>query len=177
MILIMGVAGSGKSMQGKILAEKLGYQWLSTGKLLREYVTGSKKEEMLKGKLLDDQELIDIISKALSESDQKHMILDGFPRTLVQAEWLLNSHKDGSLNLDKVVLIEVPKDTVLKRLLQRGRLDDNEETINQRFKEYEKMTLPIAELYKDNGIKVSEVNGDQSVEEVSRDISSLFYKG
>jgi adenylate kinase len=172
----MGVAGSGKSMQGEILAKKLGYQWLSSGHLLREYVTGKKKEDMLKGKLLDDQELIGIISKALSEADQKHMILDGFPRTLVQANWLLKRHEEGKISLDKVVLLEVSKETVLKRLLQRGRQDDNEETINKRFEEYEKLTLPIIDLYTSHGIDVCRIDGGQSIEEVSRSIAVLFDK-
>lgn len=176
MILIMGVAGAGKSMQGKMLAEKLDYQWLSTGELLRKYISGGKKEEMLKGKLLDDRELIDIISKALSQSDQKHMILDGFPRTLVQAKWLLKCHEEGKLSLDKVILLDVPEDTVLERLLQRGRQDDNKETILNRFEEYEKMTLPIIELYGRHGIEVSKIDGDKSVEEVSQAITSLFDK-
>jgi len=174
MILIMGVAGSGKSMQGKMLAEKLGYQWLSTGELLRKYVSGHKKEDMLKGKLVDDKELIEIINKALSQSDQEHMILDGFPRTLVQAEWLLKCHENEQINIDKVILLEVPRDTVLKRLLDRGRQDDNKDTINNRFKEYEKMTLPIIDLYGSHGIKVSTIDGDQTVEKVNQDITSLF---
>lgn len=176
MILIMGVAGAGKSMQGKMLAGKLDYQWLSTGELLREYVTGDKKQEMLNGKLLDDKELIEIISKALKRSDQKHMILDGFPRTLAQAEWLLKRHEEGQLSLDKVILLEVPQDTVLKRLLERGRQDDNEQTIHNRFQEYEKMTLPIIKLYQQHGIDISKIDGDKTVDDVGEEIASLFDK-
>ncbi len=170
----MGVAGAGKSMQGKILAEKLGYRWLSTGELLRGCMSGEQKEEMEKGKLLSDDELIKIMDKALLSVDQKHMVLDGFPRTLPQADWLLDKHEAGTLNIDMVILLEVPKESVLKRLLARGRRDDTEQAISQRFQEHEKMTLPIISRYKTHGIRVEEVNGEKPIEEVSQNIASLF---
>jgi adenylate kinase len=173
----MGVAGAGKSMQGKILAQKLGYQWVSTGELLRKNVAGDNKGKMLEGKLLDDRELIDIIGKALDKTDQQHMILDGFPRTLAQAEWLLNRHEASKVNLEKVILLEVPQKTVLGRLLTRGRQDDNKNTINKRFEEYQKMTLPIIDLYGRHNIDISKIDGDQPIDSVGQSIAGLFEKG
>lgn len=174
MVLIMGVAGAGKSLQGKILAEKLGYKWLSTGELLRKSISGSRKQDMLNGKLLDDNELIAIIDKTLPEVDSRYIILDGFPRTMPQAEWLLARHESGSIKLDKVILLEVPKASVKKRLLKRGRQDDNEPSINKRFEEHDKMALPIIDLYKNHGVNVAVIDGDKPIEEVSAAIADLF---
>jgi adenylate kinase len=177
MILIMGVAGAGKSKQGKILAEKLGYQWLSTGELLRRSVSGDAKQEMLKGKLLGDGELIRIMDKTLVSADQEHVILDGFPRTLPQAQWLLERHGKGIVNIDMVILLDVPKQAVKDRLLQRGRQDDNEQSINKRFEEHEKMTLPIINLYQQHGIRIEEIDAAKPIEEVTKSITDLFNAG
>jgi adenylate kinase len=168
----MGVAGAGKSVQGRILAEKNGYRWLSSGELLRQYIDGEKRQDMLRGKLLDDDELIDIFSKTILNKGADKLILDGFPRTLVQAQWLLEQHKQGKVNIELVILLEVPKAIVKERLLDRGRLDDNDQAINKRFEEHEKMTIPIINLYKTHGIRIHEVDGNKPVEVVSQSIES-----
>lgn len=171
MILIMGVAGAGKSVQGKLLADKLGYKWLSSGEILRQFITGEKRQQMLAGKLLSDQEMIEIVGNMLEHVHEDHdTILDGFPRTLSQAEWLLEQHKQKKLDLESVILLKVSTEVVRKRLLARGRPDDNEEALLSRFNEYEQMTLPIIDLYRKNGIKIHEIDGHRAIESISSEI-------
>lgn len=167
----MGVAGAGKSVQGTLLAEALDYEWLSTGEYLRANISGDLKAEMLAGKLLNDQEIIDIL-KGFFESilDDSRVILDGFPRTLVQAQWLVEQVKMGKLHLSDVIYLNASVDVVKERLLGRGRADDTEEALEKRFEEYEKLTLPIIDWFKEQGILVHEVNAERSVQEIQQDI-------
>lgn len=170
MIIFMGVAGSGKSVQGGLLADKLGYKWLSTGELLRSKISGHRRQEMLEGKLLDDEEIIGMMSEALDKNDPKKCIIDGFPRTSEQANWLIDQHRLGEKVVDSVVHIKASKELVRDRLLKRGRPDDNAKAIDQRFEEYEKSTLPIVNRFKEEGISVYEVNGEQDIDEVHAEI-------
>lgn len=177
MIIFMGVAGAGKSVQGTLLARDIGYQWLSTGEHLRASISGERKEEMLKGKLLDDQEIIDILIEFFEGiKDSDHCILDGFPRTLRQAEWLHEQHQKGSINVTDVIYLDASKEVVRERLLERGRPDDTEEVINRRFDEYEKATQPIIDWFKEKGLNVHEVNGERTVEEIHADIMQRLGK-
>lgn len=169
MIILIGVAGAGKSVQGKLLAKDLGATWVSTGELLRQNISGDRREDMLRGKLLDDKEIISVISEFLHRGDAKNCILDGFPRTITQAQWLLND-KSITDKLKAVIHLKADKKIVKERLLTRGRLDDNEHAIDLRFKEYEAETLPIIDLFKDNGIQIYEINGERHISEVHREI-------
>jgi len=90
MIVLMGVAGSGKSMQGRLQADEHGYAWISTGEILRVLITGKRRQEMLEGKLLNDEEMIKVLNTVFNVIDTKQQfILDGFPRTVVQADCYL----------------------------------------------------------------------------------------
>ena len=168
MIVFMGVAGSGKSVQGKLLAQDLGYTWLSTGELLRQSVDKKRQKEMLEGKLLNDQEIIDMMGQFFQkQKDNKACILDGFPRTLPQATWLLEEHDKGVIRLDAVIYLQASKEVVKERLLSRGRLDDTKEAIDKRFKEYEQATLPIVDWLKKKNIPVIEIDGEAEIEEIN----------
>lgn len=172
----MGVAGSGKSLQGRLIAKELGYKWLSSGEFLRSHMTGEKRRAMLEGKLLGDQDLIDIFEQEIDNLDKSKSILDGFPRTLVQAEWLLKKHVENKINIDAVIYLQASKQAVKERLIKRGRQDDNGQAIEQRFNEYEKLTLPIVELYKGANIPLYEVNAERSVEAIHHEIAQLLTK-
>lgn len=167
----MGVAGSGKSVQGKLLADKIGYPWLSTGEFLRMLISGDKRKDMLAGKLLDDQDIIKLVRKvfAVVDTDQR-LVLDGFPRTVAQADWLLSQVKHGQLHVTAVVHIIASKPAVKRRLLDRGRQDDNPDAIDERFKEYEESIKPILEQFKKSGITIHEIDGEKTVNEVHEQI-------
>src|SRR4051812_40564897 len=118
MILLMGIAGSGKGTQGKMLADKLGYHLISMGDVLRMYITGKKRQRMLAGELLDDKQIIKIIDRVFSTlRDDDEVVLDGFPRTIPQAEWLLEQAKTGRFRLDKAFHLVASREAVKKRLL------------------------------------------------------------
>lgn len=171
MILFMGVAGSGKSVQGRQLADEKGYAWLSTGEFLRMLVSGQRRIEMLKGKLLEDSEMIQLVDKVLRIIDVRdEFILDGFPRTKKQADWLLAQAEAGLLNLTHIIHLNADEKAVKSRLLKRGRLDDTEEVIKRRFEEYHSVTLPILEQFEEHGFNVHEINAQQSMEAVHKEI-------
>ena len=175
MILFMGVAGAGKSVQGRMLADEYGLPWLSTGEFLRMMISGEKRKSMVAGKLLSDQEIIALVRKIFSVVDVEHeFVLDGFPRTSAQADWLLNQVKHEQLNLTAIVHLKADRQVVLERLLKRGRPDDTQAAIDKRFNEYENTTLPIVDLFKQAGSTVIEVDGEQSVQAVHDAIESAL---
>jgi adenylate kinase len=165
MIIILGVAGSGKSTQGNFLAERAGYMWLSIGALLREKITDERREAMLEGKMLDDNEVISFLDEKLkSLPEEPEVVLDGFPRSAMQAEWLISQVGAGKLKISSVIHLVLSKDEAKQRLLNRGRQDDHEEAIDERFKEYEETIIPIIAILKNSGVKVIEVSADGSEE-------------
>jgi len=94
-IILLGVAGSGKSEQGRLLADEYGYAWISTGEILRVLITGKRRHEMLAGRLLSDEEMIQIMDRFLCNRHNQEFILDGFPRTIPQTDWLLKQVEKG----------------------------------------------------------------------------------
>jgi adenylate kinase len=162
MIVLLGVAGAGKSMQGRLFADEHGYAWISTGELFRVLVTGERRKQMLSGKLLSDGEVIALVDRTLNLIDlNEEFLLDGFPRTTGQADWLINEVKSGRVKLTAVFNLTASRDVVKKRLLARGRQDDTEEAIENRFVEYETVTLPIVEYIRDAGASVFDIDADQ----------------
>ncbi len=175
MILFMGVAGAGKSSQGRMLAGAKAYPWLSTGEFLRMLVSGERRKDMLAGKLLDDKEMIDLVDKVLRLIDKRdEFILDGFPRTKRQADWLLAQADAGLLQITCVVHLGASESVVTKRLLARGRQDDTKAVIKRRFSEYQQITLPILEKFKSNGIKVIDISSEDSPEAIHQEILKSF---
>lgn len=178
MIIFMGVAGSGKSVQGRMLADELGLPWLSTGEFLRMLVSGERRKDMLAGRLLSDREIIKLVQKIFAMIDvHEEFILDGFPRTVSQADWLLNQHKHGQLDVTAVIHLVVDQQTVLDRLLKRGRQDDHKEAILERFREYEEVTRPILDHFRQARVPIFDVDGDGDIEaihdQIKKDISSV----
>lgn len=161
MILFTGVAGSGKSLQGRKLADDKGYPWLSTGEFLRMVVAGEKRKQMLEGKLLSDEDVIAVVERVFSLIDEtEEFVLDGFPRTYVQAEWLLTYAREYNINFSLIVHMVAKESTVIERLLKRGRQDDYESAIKERFEEYQKSIKPILDYYTDEGIVVADINAE-----------------
>ena len=173
MIILMGVAGAGKSMQGRILADEKGYSWISTGEILRVLVTGKRRQEMLEGKLLSDDEMINMMDKVLDLIDtHEEFIFDGFPRTVPQADWLTQQVAKGRFDITAVFHLTASEDVVFERLQKRGRHDDNEAAIRTRFAEYKAVTVPIVENFRSKGIHVYDIDSSKSPREVHDDIAS-----
>lgn len=171
MILLMGIAGSGKGTQGKLLAEKDGYEVISTGELIRIHGNNEQHARMLKGEILGDEEVTAFLDKALTQADdQNKVILDGYPRRISQADWLLEQQAKGRFRISCVVHLTATREAVKARLEQRGRMDDHHAGIEQRFNEYEQDTVPILAHLAEAGVKVHDINGEQSMEEVHQAI-------
>ena len=175
MIIITGIAGSGKSMQGSILAKKLNYQWISIGQLLRNSVQDQDKKAQLMGKLLSDDIVNNTFKKAIANLDNK-CVIDGFPRTQGQANWLVEQNLKQKIKVTCVINLVMSENAVMKRLLQRKREDDTENVIRERFKEYKRDILPILEILRKNNINVYEINGDQTIQQVQNDILNVLPK-
>jgi adenylate kinase len=170
-IIFMGVAGAGKSVQGRRLADDMGYPWLSTGEFLRMLISGQRRIDMQAGQLIQDDEIIALVRKIFGVVDtENEFVLDGFPRTAAQADWLLSQVKHKQLSMTGVIHLTASKEGVRKRLLKRGRVDDTEEAINQRFREYEEQILIIIEDFRKAGVPVHDINAERSIEKVNADI-------
>lgn len=175
MIVLMGVAGSGKSMQGRLLADEHGYAWISTGEILRVLITGKRRQEMLEGKLLSDWEVIEILDKILDLINVKEeFVLDGFPRTIAQADWLLEQVKRERFQLSGVVHLSASEEVVRERLLQRGRQDDKEEAIAERFSEYRSVTLPILKHFEEEQVPIFSIDAGQTPDQVHDQITEYL---
>jgi adenylate kinase len=174
-ILLMGIAGSGKGTQGKMLADTRGFHLISMGEVLRMYVTGEQREKMLAGGLLDDQEIIRLVDKVLSSlPDDEEVLMDGFPRSIPQAEWLLEQVKAGRFDLRAAFHLVASREAVKARLVKRARIDDVEGAIEKRFEEYERSTAPLIEWLSGHGVKVTDINAERPPEAVNTDILSYL---
>lgn len=177
MIIFMGVAGSGKSYQGRLLADQFGLPWLSTGEFLRMLISGERRKDMLEGKLLGDQEIISLVQKIFAMIDTKQeFILDGFPRTAEQADWLLAQQRHGQLEVTAVIHLTASEEVVRERLLGRGRQDDHDQAISERFIEYREEILPILKQFEEAQVPVCTINGESSEEEVHQAIATELEK-
>ncbi|MGB4967257.1 MAG: nucleoside monophosphate kinase [Candidatus Saccharimonadales bacterium] len=171
MILLMGPAGAGKSMQGHKLADEYGYAYISTGEVFRLLITGRRRAEMLEGKLLSDAETIHVLDKVLDIIDVKEQfILDGFPRTSAQVTWMLGEIAAGRFEKPIVVHLDISEEEIRQRLSKRGRPDDTDEAIDRRFKLYQEQTQPILEQMQQAGITVLHVDGVGSPVEIHENV-------
>ncbi|NPB04406.1 MAG: adenylate kinase [Thermotogae bacterium] len=180
-VVFLGPPGAGKGTQALKIAEKFGVPHISTGDILRAAVKeGTElgklaKSYMDKGELVPDEVIIGIIKERLSQPDVKErgFILDGFPRTLKQAEALDQMLKELSMPLDRVIYLNVDDEEIVKRLLARGRADDTEEIIRNRLKVYRDQTAPLINYYREKGLLV-EIYGVGEIEEITKKIEQAL---
>ena len=167
MIIFFGPAGAGKSVQGQILAARHNWRWLSTGQLLRDSHDMKLLEKMQTGALVDPGLVNDIMGHAIQRAkDIDHVILDGFPRELSQAKWLIDSQPLHQRSIGVVVVLEVPKSEIVRRLQLRGRIDDTPEAIEERLSIYRKEMYPILSYLTDQGVHVAHIDGTGTVGQV-----------
>jgi adenylate kinase len=183
-IVLFGPPGAGKGTQSKKLIEKYGLLHLSTGDLLRSEITQGTplgleaKLFMDEGKLVPDEVVIGMIENKLqSNGDVPGYIFDGFPRTVAQAEALDTMLTAMGLSISAMISLDVEEKELVIRLIQRGaemgRTDDTIEIIEQRIKEYELKTRPVAHYYTSQG-KFFEVRGIGDVNEIFSAIKDII---
>lgn len=171
-IIIMGIQGSGKSTQGNLLSKNLGVPYLSTGHIFRSIAQEKTKwgryvkETLNAGILVPDEKVLPIVEEYLDKEEYRQgWILDGFPRTLNQAR------KFGE-KIDRVIYLKVSDNEAVRRLAYRNdqiREDDTTAAIKKRIDLYHRVTEPVIEFYKNQGILL-EVDGEKSIEEIHQEI-------
>jgi len=202
-LIFLGPPGAGKGTQAQRLVEEKGFIQISTGDILRGAVRngtelGKKaKEYMDAGKLVPDELIISIMMEKLKELEGKDIILDGFPRTIPQAEALDKMLTELNRKVDAVILFEIPDKEVIERLSGRRidprtgkvyhikynpppegveviqRDDDKEEVIKKRLEVYHQQTAPLIEYYK-NQNKLFAVDASKSPDDVYKEILSVI---
>lgn len=172
-LILLGAPGSGKGTQAAFLAEELGIPAISTGEMLREAVAagtplGEKvKQVMSSGDLVDDTTMGEVVKERLAKDDASGgFILDGFPRTLAQADLLAEIVAEMETELDGVLYLKVPETVLVERILGRQRADDKEDVIRQRLLVYRRQTQPLVEYYELTG-QLLPIDGDRLIEEVA----------
>jgi adenylate kinase len=190
-LILLGPPGAGKGTQAKNLIEAYGIPQLSTGDILRSAIKArtpmglEAKAVMDRGDLVSDTVVNGIVSERLDQDDaRKGFILDGFPRTIPQAEALEQMLTDKGVALDAVVEITADAETLTRRIVNRAkenaassgaRADDNEEVVRNRLSVYREQTAPLVEYYRGKGLLKS-VDGMASVEQVTAAIRQAVEK-
>ncbi len=177
MIIFFGPAGSGKSTQGRTIADKYGWRWLSVGQVLRD--TGEYDEILQKGELVDDQEVVNLMDKQIdfARAEGMDIVLDGYPRDITQAQILMaNKERDFFGNIDGAIILNVPKTELLKRIQERGRVDDTMEVVEKRFSIFEQNIYSILPLLKERNVPIHEVDGTGSFAEVTERIIKIVQR-
>jgi adenylate kinase len=176
-VIFLGPPGSGKGTQAKLLARRLGVPAISTGDMLREAVRAGTpigrraRAIMDAGELVPDDVVIDLVSERITAPDAREgFLLDGFPRTVEQANALDRLLEGNGAVLDGVINLLVPEKTLIERMLGRaaaeGRTDDRPETMAERLKVYGEKTAPLVEHYRARGI-LSDVDGSGEISRIS----------
>lgn len=167
MIIFFGPAGAGKSVQGQILSARHGWRWLSAGQLLRDSHDPELLKEMSTGDLVSEDRVNDVIKTALvNAKDIDKVILDGYPRQLTQTQWLIDTEPEHERSIKMVVVLEVPKGEILRRLKVRGRVDDTPEVIEKRLQIYRQEIYPILDYLNDLGVYITHLDGTGTVGQV-----------
>lgn len=169
MILLFGPTGAGKSVQGQMLAVREGWKWLSTGEMLRRSEDPEVIALLKAGELINDDltyEVFDAAVRDALEKNYQNIIVDGFPRTKAQAEWLSEYLMGTGQLIDLVVVLEVPESEIMERLEKRGRMEDTPETIAKRMTIYRQKMYPVLGIFAEQGKKIVHLDGTGTAGEV-----------
>jgi len=183
-ILLLGPPGSGKGTQGKLLSERLGVPAISTGDILRQAVKegtplGRQAQAiMASGELVPDEVIVGLIRERIAQRDARDgFILDGFPRTVPQAEALETMLSGNGDALSAVLNFSVPEPELVERMLQRARAesreDDRPETIRERLRVYREKTEPLIGYYRKKDL-VADVPGVGTIPEITARVDNAL---
>ncbi len=176
-----GPQGSGKGTQSQMLCDEFDFVHISIGEIFRWHVAHHTKLAAQvqritdSGELVPDEIVAEVMSKRLAEHDWQYgFVLDGFPRTLPQAEYLFQNW-----DIDQVIYLDLPDKVVHRRIMQRAasgegggftkRMDDNPETLRIRLLEYHTKTRPLLSLYQEMGLLIN-IDGNRPIQEIYKDI-------
>jgi len=178
--IFLGPPGAGKGTQAALLAEQLAVPHISTGDLLRGAVAkdtelGRKARSYMEtGELVPDELMLGLVRDILDRA--KGCILDGFPRTAVQADALAGMLRELGLEIRGVLRLDVPDQVLVDRIAGRAReesrTDDSQETVRNRLKVYAEQTAPLVDYYRSAG-KLVEVDGEGSIPEIQARIREI----
>jgi len=186
-IIFFGPPGAGKGTQARLLSKSLKIAHLSTGDILRLKIeTNDKTSQEIKkiiasGKLVTDEILNNIVSERLINEKFNGFILDGYPRTIQQSNFLDNFLDNHNLSIDFIFSIDLNFDNLQKRIVKRSkeenREDDNANIIKVRYQEYLNTTKLVSEKYKAISGKIFyEINGDQEIDQIQSEIAKICKK-
>ena len=188
-IVFFGPPGSGKGTQAKLLAKELNILHLSTGDILREKLNDGDSlslklnQIMSSGNLVSDEILNQIIAdKLLSKECFNGFILDGYPRTISQSDFLLSFFKSNNLNLDIIFNFKIDFKLVEERILLRSkqeqRSDDNIDVIKTRLNKYIEETYPVSQFFSENFIQnFLTIDASQEVSVIQKELINIIKKG
>lgn len=184
-VIFFGPPGAGKGTQAKIIEERYGLKQLSTGDMLRaERASGSDLGNRVSalmdaGALVPDEVVIEMIANHIdSDACKKGAIFDGFPRTVAQAEALDEMLAQRGKKIDMVLELKVDDSEIIKRIEKRaaeeGRTDDNIEALKNRLAAYRDYASKVLPYYKSRPVRFDTVDGQQSVADVTKALTSLL---
>ncbi|GAA0745237.1 adenylate kinase [Dactylosporangium roseum] len=173
-ILMIGAPGAGKGTQAGLIAEQFGIAHIASGDLLRRHITegtttGRTVEGYVnKGELVPDAIIMDMLRKpVMAASEAGGYVLDGFPRTVEQAEAAYRTAGSLGVGVQIAIHLDVPEDELIRRMLARARgADDTEDVIRHRINVYEQKTRPLLDYYAQRELLI-QVNGARPVSEVT----------
>jgi len=177
MIILFGPAGSGKSTQGRTIADKYGWRWLSVGQVLRD--TGKFDETLKAGELVDDQTVVNLMSEQIERANDEGMevILDGYPRDKKQTEIMLADENSEFFDkIDAALVLNVPKEELWKRIESRGREDDTREVVEKRFEIFEQNIYSILPLLEERNVPIVQIDGVGDYDTVTTRIDAEIQK-
>lgn len=164
MVLFFGPPGSGKSIQGQLLVARNGWSWLSTGELFRRSTDPKVLAHLASGELIDDEMTNKVLGEALNGMHNvRHIVLDGYPRNTDQAQWLVENLPTHQRSVEAIIVFEVPRDELTKRLSGRGRDEDNLEVISRRLDIYDERTQPVLDFFADKNVPICKIDGLGSI--------------
>ena len=183
-IVMLGPPGAGKGTQANIISREAGIPHIATGDILREAIEletqlGRKIKPIYEvGDLVSDEDMVELIRERLSQPDTTDgFILDGFPRTLVQAEALDRMLEEIDRELTVALHFQLPDELAVERLhvraVQEGRSDDSPEVIRHRLRVFHAQTEPVCEYYRAKGILVG-IHADRMIQEVFAEVQQVL---